>query len=89
MNDLLTPLAVLGLILFGVLVALIGILFLQQALGVARLLRSGRTSVRFTWGSKPLDSPAPWLEPSEEAPAPDESAESGSKAPGGWGFDHR
>jgi hypothetical protein len=73
-----------------VLVVLIGILFLQQALGVARLLRSGRASVRFTWGSKPPNSPAPWLEPSEEAPAPDESAaESGSKAPGGWGFDRR
>jgi len=88
-NDLLTPLAVLGLILFVVLVVLIAILFLQEASGVARLLRSGRMNVRLTWGSKPLDSPAPWLEPDEEPPAPDTSAESPSDAPSGWGFDRR
>ena len=87
MNDLLTPLAVLGLIFFGLLIVLIAILFFQQASGAARLLRSSRMNVRFTWGSKPLDSPAPRLDPDGEPAALDPTAE--SDTPSGWGFESR
>jgi hypothetical protein len=87
MNDLLTPLAILGIVVFGVLVALVAILFLQQAVGVARVLRGSRTSVRFAWRTKPCSSPPPWLEPEGEPSAPDEKAEPSGDVPSGWGFD--
>jgi hypothetical protein len=88
MNDLLTPLAFLGIVVFAIAVVLVAVLYVRQAVGVVRLLRTGRMNVRLTWGSKPLESPAPWLEP-EEAAAPSESIEPRSDAPGGWGFDRR
>jgi hypothetical protein len=88
-NDLLTPLAVLGLILFGVLIVLIAILFFQQAAGAARLLRSSRMNVRLTWSRKPLDSPAPWLDPDENPPALGQGLKAESDTPSGWGFDNR
>jgi hypothetical protein len=86
-NSLLTPLAVLGLIFFGLLIVLIAILFFQQASGAARLLRSSRMNVRFEWGSKPLDSPAPRLDPDEDPPALEKGPTAESDTPGGWGFD--
>jgi hypothetical protein len=89
MNDLLTPLAVLGLVFFGVLIVLIAILFFQQAAGAARLLRSSRMNVRLTWSRKPLDSPAPWLDPDEDPPALGQGPRAESDTPSGWGFDNR
>jgi hypothetical protein len=88
-NDLLTPLAVLGLILFGVLIVLIAILFFQQAAGAARLIRSSRMNVRLTWSRKPLDSPAPWLDPDEDSPALGQGPKAESDTSSGWGFDNR
>ena len=85
-NDVLTPLAILGLAVFGVLVLLLVVLFVQQALGVTRLLRSGRVQIRFTRES-PLEdatrlepSPAPPRDAPEPAPDP-------ARAKKGWGFD--
>jgi hypothetical protein len=88
-NFLLTPLAVLGLIFFGVLIILSAILFFQQAAGAARLLRSSRMNVRLTWNTKPLDSPAPSLDPDEDPPALDHGPTAESDTPSGWGFDSR
>ena len=87
--NVLTPLAVLGVILFGVLIVLIAILFFQQAAGAARLLRSSRMNVRLTWSRKPLDSPAPWLDPDEDPPALNQGPTAESDTPSGWGFDNR
>lgn len=89
MNGLLTPLAVLGLIFFGVLIVLIAMLFFRQAAGAARLLRSSRMNVRLTWSTKRLDAPAPWLDPDEGPPALDEGPTAESDTPSGWGFDNR
>lgn len=89
MNSLLTPLAVLGLILFGVLITLIAILFFQQAAGAAGLLRSNRMNVRLTWNTKRLDSSAPSLDPDEDPAALDRGHRAESDIPSGWGFDDR
>jgi hypothetical protein len=79
-NDLLTPLAVVGIAAFAVAVVLIAVLYVREAFDVVRLLRSGRVSVRFTSGSEPL-------EPEEEPATPAESAEPSRDASRGWGFD--
>jgi hypothetical protein len=79
-NDLLTPLAIVGIAAFAVAVFLIAVLSAREAFGVVRLLRSGRVSVRFTSGGEPL-------EPEEEPAAPVESAEPSRDASRGWGFD--
>ena len=80
MNDLLTPLAVVGIAAFAVAVVLIAVLYVREAFDVVRLLRSGRVSVRFTSGGEPLER-------EEERAAPVEGAEPSGDAPRGWGFD--
>src|SRR5207249_2610230 len=65
LNDLLTPLAIVGIVLFGVAVVLVAIYLARQALGVARLLRSGRVEVDLTWGAEPLEAPLPAAERDE------------------------
>ena len=83
MNDLLTPLAVVGIMLFVAVVVLVGIYFAQQALTVFRLFRGGHVKVQVNWGSAPLEPPEPAL----PSPEPDESPEGTGDAPRGWGFD--
>ena len=80
MNDLLTPLAIVGIAAFALAVVLIAVLYLREAFGFVRLLRSGRITVRFTSGSEPL-------EPDEELAAPAASAQPSGDASRGWGFD--
>jgi len=88
-TDLLTPLAILGLVLFGVLIVLIALLFLQQALGMARLFKGGRVKVRFMWGDRPIGSSPPWLQPEADPdpPALEPPVDPEADVKRGWGFD--
>jgi hypothetical protein len=85
-NGPLTPLAVLGLILFAVLVVLLSILFFKEARGVWRLLRGGRVKVRLTGASTTLQAQTPSFEPDKE---PQVLGGSQHETPSGWGFDRR
>jgi hypothetical protein len=80
-NDLLTPLAILGIVVFGVLVLLVAALLVQQALRVRRLLRSGNVKVTVSWGRASAETSK--LEPGEQAGAPLD----GDETKKGWGFD--
>ena len=79
MNGLLTPLAILGIVLFCVAVLLVAIYLVQQAIGVVRLIRSARVELTVARASKPIDPP----DELEEA----KPAEPQADTPGGWGFD--
>jgi hypothetical protein len=87
-NDLLTPLAVVGIVIFVVAVAAVAAFYVRGAIRVVRLLRSGRLRVRATWGTTPVES-APWGELDDERTAPAECAKPTSETPSGWGFDRR
>jgi hypothetical protein len=82
MNGLLTPLAVLGLILFVVLVVLLATLFFEQAVPVWRLLRGARVSVGLARTSTRSDTQDRSLEARTRPQVSDGS-------PTGWGFDGR
>jgi hypothetical protein len=87
-NDLLTPLAVVGIIAFVIAVVLIAVLYLREAVSVVRLFRNGRISVRLTRGSTIPNSPTRRPEPGEPA-ALAEQLDPPSDASSGWGFDPR
>jgi hypothetical protein len=72
-----------------VLIVLIALLFLQQVLGVARLLKGGRVKVRVTWGDRPIGSSPPWLEPAvdPDPPALEPPVDPKADVKRGWGFD--
>ena len=57
MNGLLTPLAILGIVLFCVAVLLVAIYLVQQAIGVVRLIKGARVELAVTRASKPIDPP--------------------------------
>jgi len=80
MNDLLTPLAVVGILLFVAMLVLVAISVAQEALAFFRLVCAGHVKVQATWRSAPLE-PQP-LPPTES----DEPADAGD-APRGWGFE--
>ncbi len=93
MNELLTPLAIIGLVLFGVAVILIALLFLQQTFRffqetfrTAQLLRERRIDVRLTSASDRGPSPPPRLESRGELHELEDRVEPQRDTPEGWGF---
>ena len=79
MNGLLTPLAILGIVLFCVAVLLVAVYLVQQAIGVVRLIRSARVELTVARATKPIDPPDELEEPADPQ----------GDTPGGWGFDRR
>ena len=80
MNDLLTPLAIVGIVVFAIVLVLLAILLVRQALGLVRLVRSARITIRVV-SSEPAELPD--LEPLEP-PADRRHRDDVRK---GWGFD--
>ena len=80
LNDILTPLAVVGIMMFVAALVLVGIYFAQEVLTIFRLFRAGHVKVRATWDS-PLEPQLP--QPAEIEDRPDEPDDT----PRGWGFD--
>jgi hypothetical protein len=77
MNDLLTPLAIVGIVLFGVALVFVAVYFVQQARDVVRLVKSGQVKVEVKWADDVVEPPAEL----EEPPKPR------GDTPAGWGFD--
>jgi hypothetical protein len=77
-NDLLTPLAIVGIVLFAVAVMFVAVYFVQQARDVVRLVRSGSVKVDVKWADDDVVEPACELEQPAAPPG---------DTPGGWGFD--
>jgi hypothetical protein len=91
LTDFLTPLAILGIVVFGIAVVLLVFLFVREGFELARLVRRRRVSVQLAWGEKPVASTPPWLEPDEstfhEAPERPTRQGDGADVKTGWGFD--
>jgi hypothetical protein len=80
-NDLLTPLAIVGIVFFGVALVFVAVYFVQQARDVVRLVKSGQVKVDVKWSNEPIE-PFPELEEPEPDPA-----KPARDTPAGWGFD--
>jgi hypothetical protein len=67
MNDLLSWLAVVGIMMFIAAFVLVAIYFAQEALTILRLFRAGRVKVRVTRRSAPLELTTESEEPADAA----------------------
>jgi hypothetical protein len=88
-NDLLAPLAVVGIAAFAIAVVLIGVFYARQVFRVVQLIRSGRISVRVPSGGERLETSGaePLGPPKDEPTAPATSIERPTDTRNGWGFD--